>query len=182
MRPHLSADKNLTLSFNVSPAHFATPGFDQALRTRVAESKVSFRQIAIEITERQPLENLEAAVTNVRALQELGFKISIDDVGIGHSGLSHVQSLGADTLKIDKFFVDTIDSDSTAKSIVEMLVRLAARLDMSIIAEGIELDTQADALRKLGVTQGQGFLVSRPMPMDDFIRFTATPRARARAA
>jgi sensor c-di-GMP phosphodiesterase-like protein len=166
---HIRSDPSFVLSFNVSPAHFIKPDFVESIEKHVAEASVSPHQIAIEITERQPFENTDMAAANVRALQGHGFKISIDDVGIGHSGLSNLQSLGANTLKIDKFFVDSVENDSTARSIIEMLVRLAGRLNMSIIAEGIELDAQVKALSTLGVLRGQGFLVSPPVPIQDFL-------------
>jgi EAL domain-containing protein (putative c-di-GMP-specific phosphodiesterase class I) len=93
----------------------------------------------------------------------------MDDVGTGHNGLSQIQALGANVLKIDKFFVDSICSNPTAISVVEMLVKLAHEMNMSIVAEGVETEAQVAALIACGVTEGQGYLVSQPVPAPEFL-------------
>jgi EAL domain-containing protein (putative c-di-GMP-specific phosphodiesterase class I) len=147
------------------------PGFVDTLRSTVAGARLSPRQLVIEITEREEIENLERAASVIAELRECGFKVAIDDVGVGHSGLSQVQRLGANILKIDKFFVDSMGRDSTANAVVKMLVHLARELKMKIHAEGIETDEQMSALIACGVEEGQGYLVSRPLPIADFIAF-----------
>ena len=103
----------------------------------------------------------------------------MDDVGVGHSGLSQIKRLGVNTMKIDKFFVDTIVQDGSAATIVEMLVRLAAKLKMTVIAEGVETVEQRQALLACGVEHGQGYLVSPPLPFAKFEEFLAAQTARA---
>ena len=125
----------------------------------------------IEVTERQEFRDLERAKSIVSSLRDYGFKIALDDVGVGHSGLSQIKALGVNTIKIDKFFVDSIITDASAVTIVEMLVRLAHQLEMTVIAEGIEKDEQLSALQRSGVAMGQGYLVARPMPMIEFEAF-----------
>ena len=92
----------------------------------------------------------------------------MDDVGVGHSGLSQIKRLGVNTIKIDKFFVDGITEDGSAATIVQMLVRLAHDLDMTVIAEGIETSEQVQALIACGVEEGQGYFVSPPLPFAKF--------------
>lgn len=174
----LSADKTLSLAINIAPTHFGAPDFVEKLREVVHTAGVSYRQISLEITERQPFTDLDAAAERVAELQNLGFRVAIDDVGIGHSGLSHLQQLRANTLKIDKFFVDSVSSDPTAQSIIEMLVRLASRLNMQIVAEGIEEMAQAEALQSFGVSLGQGYLMGRPMPIAAYRAALATSERR----
>lgn len=169
LRPQLSRDKFFRLSLNISPRHFLSDGFVDELREVVTGARVSYRQIVVELTEREGIDDFDKAASVVAELQSYGFRVAIDDVGIGNSGLSQLQRLGADVLKIDKFFVDTINRDATAKSIVEMLVRLASRLKMSIVAEGIEDREQLETLRKCGVSVGQGYLFSPPVPVDVFL-------------
>ena len=106
-----------------------------------------------------------------------GFKVAIDDVGIGHSGLSHLQALHANTLKIDKFFVDAVERDETARSIIQMLARLAQRLEMQLVAEGIEQQSQIAALLECGVQRGQGYVVSPPVPANTFVNMVAKGHA-----
>lgn len=113
----------------------------------------------------------------VRELRDYGFRVAIDDVGVGHSGLSRLKGLGANTIKIDKFFVDTITVDASTTTIVEMLVELARELHMTVVAEGIETEEQVRALISCGVEEGQGYLVAAPLP---FARFMALLDARRR--
>lgn len=173
--PRLREDKNFKLSFNVAPRHLVSDGFVETLRRIVSAARVSTRQIVLEITERNELPDLDAAAALVRDLRELGFKVAMDDVGVGHSGLSQMNRLGADTIKIDKFFIDTITQDGSAATIVEMLVRLARGLNMTVLAEGIETSEQLEALIACGVEEGQGYIVSPPLP---FAKFDALLESR----
>jgi c-di-GMP phosphodiesterase len=166
--PHLKRDKQFKLSLNIVPAQLVGPGFVDTLRQLVSEARVSPRQIVLEVTERDEIPDLDKAAAVVDVLRGYGFRVAIDDVGIGHSGLSQIKGLGASTIKIDKFFVDTITRDSTAVAVVEMLVRLADELKMTVIAEGIESSEQMQALIACGVREGQGYIVSPPLPLAKF--------------
>ena len=154
-------------------------GFVDALRAQVREARVSTRQVVLEVTEREELPDLDAAAAIVAALGDFGFRVAIDDVGIGHSGLSQIQRLGASIIKIDKFFIDRIGADPTAGTIIQMLVRLAAELKMTVVAEGIETHEQAAALSACGVEQGQGYLMAPPLPFGKFIALLDRPPERA---
>jgi sensor c-di-GMP phosphodiesterase-like protein len=180
LNAHLRQNKEFKLSFNVVPSHLMSEGFVDMLRKIVAEAKVSARQIVLEITERDELQDLAKAAETVRVLRELGFKVAIDDVGVGHSGLSHLKALGANTMKIDKFFVDTIKDESTSR-IVETLVRLAKDLQMTVVAEGIETEQQMASLLACGVQEGQGYIVSPPLPCAKFMELMEVRRVRAAA-
>jgi sensor c-di-GMP phosphodiesterase-like protein len=178
LNAHLRQNKEFKLSFNVVPSHLMSEGFVDTLREIVSEAKVSARQIVLEITERDELQDLAKAAEVVRELRELGFKVAIDDVGVGHSGLSHLKALGANTMKIDKFFVDTIRDGSTSR-IVETLVRLAKDLQMTVVAEGIETEQQVQSLLACGVQEGQGYIVSPPLPYPKFIELVEIRQARS---
>ena len=171
LRAQLRRDKHFKVSINVVPHHMLAVGFVDELRQIVSAAGVSPRQVVLELTEREELSDLSRAAEVIVKLRNFGFKVAIDDVGIGHSGLSQIQTLGANTLKVDKFFVNSIGRDSSAKTIVEMLVRLARELNMSVVAEGIEDELQLAALLACGVDEGQGFLVSPPLPVSHFINF-----------
>jgi sensor c-di-GMP phosphodiesterase-like protein len=180
--PRLREDKNFKLSVNIAPHHLLSDGFVETLRRVVVGAKVSTRQIVLEVTERNELPDLERAAAMVKELRNLGFKVAMDDVGVGHSGLSQMKGLGADTIKIDKFFIDTIAEDgSAAKTIVEMLVRLARDLNMTVIAEGVETVEQVQALIACGVEEGQGYIVSPPLPFAKFDELLEIRRSRALA-
>jgi sensor c-di-GMP phosphodiesterase-like protein len=178
LQPRLKRDKTFKMSLNVVPRHLLSDGFIDTLREIVAEAKVSPRQIILEVTERDEMPDLQKASMIVGQLHDYGFRIAIDDVGVGHSGLSQIKGLGAHTMKIDKYFVDTITLDTSAVTIVEMLVRLAIELRMTVVAEGIETADQVSALLNCGVEQGQGYLVSPPLP---FAKFEQLLQARQTA-
>nr|WP_283808627.1 EAL domain-containing protein [Bradyrhizobium centrolobii] len=179
---HLKADKEFKLSLNVVPKHLLSAGFVETLRSTVAAARVSARQIVVEVTERDELDDLARAAAVVRELRDYGFRVAIDDVGVGHSGLSRLKGLGANTIKIDKFFVDTITVDASTTAIVEMLVALAGDLHMTVVAEGIETEEQVRALISCGVEEGQGYLVAAPLPFAKFNELIASHRATAAAA
>ena len=164
----LRENKNFRMSFNAAPRHLLSDGFIEMLRDIVVGARVSTRQIVLEITERSELPSIEGAAAVVRQLRELGFRVAMDDVGVGNSGLSQMKGLGANTIKIDKFFVDTITEDEAAATIVAMLVRLARDLRMTVVAEGIETLEQIQALIACGVEEGQGYIVSPPLPFPKF--------------
>lgn len=180
LNTHLRQNKDFKLSFNVVPSHLLSDGFIEQLRKIVSDAKVSTRQIVLEITERDELQDLGRAAAIVKELRELGFKVAIDDVGVGHSGLSHLKALGANTMKIDKFFVDSIKDDSTLH-IVETLVRLAKDLQMSVVAEGIETEQQMQSLLACGVVEGQGYLVAPPLPCVKFLELLEIRQAQLTA-
>ncbi|SFP80760.1 sensor c-di-GMP phosphodiesterase, contains CSS-motif sensor and EAL domain [Bradyrhizobium sp. Ghvi] len=168
LKPLLKANKNFKLSLNIVPNHLLSTGFVERLRRTVLAAKVSARQIVVEITERDELDDLARAAAVVSELRDHGFRVAIDDVGVGHSGLSRLKGLGANTIKIDKFFVDTITVDASTTMIVEMLVALARDLQMTVVAEGIETEDQRRALIASGVQEGQGYLVAAPLPFMKF--------------
>lgn len=168
LRPHLRANKDFKLSLNVVPKHLLSSGFVETLRRTVLSARISARQIVVEVTERDELDDLVRAATVVAELREYGFRVAIDDVGVGHSGLSRLKGPGANTIKIDKFFVDTIAIDASTTTIVEMLVTLAKDLHMTVVAEGIETEEQLRALMDCGVQEGQGYLVAAPLPFAKF--------------
>lgn len=173
LRPLLRRDKSFRVGFNIVPEQFMTPGFAAALRKCVAEARVSPRQVLLELTERQAIRDLDAAAGVVATLREAGFKVAIDDAGTGHSGLSYLQKLGVNTIKIDKFFVDSVTKDAAARTVIEMLVRLAHELGMTTVAEGVETAQQIAALTVCGVDHGQGYVVAPPMPVTAFLTLMA---------
>ncbi len=182
LQPLLKQDKNFKVAVNIVPHHLTIPGFVDRLREVVAKVKVAPRQVIVELTEREELEDLTKVVTVIGSLRNFGFKVAIDDVGTGHNGLSHIQQLGANIIKIDKFFVDSIGRDPTGVAIIEMLVRLARELKMNVLAEGIETDEQISALLACDVEEGQGYFVSPPVPIAEFFGLLERHRAALASA
>jgi EAL domain-containing protein (putative c-di-GMP-specific phosphodiesterase class I) len=127
-------------------------------------------QIVLEMTERQPIENLTDTRRVIAALQGLGVLIALDDVGTGHSGLSYMLKLGVDIIKIDKMFVDSIGIDRNSTAIVETLIDLADNMRMEIVAEGVENFEQVVHLRNLGIRAAQGYVFAPPLPSSSFLQ------------
>ncbi|MCC2095749.1 MAG: EAL domain-containing protein [Hyphomicrobiales bacterium] len=188
MRPYLRKNKSFYIAFNIGASQLLQPGFTDDLRRHVTGAKVGSRNIVIELTEREELLDLDKARELLSGLQERGYTIALDDAGTGHSGLSYVQKLGANVIKIDKLFVDSVVTERSARVLIELLVNLARELGMTTVAEGIETQEQADVLRALGVDRGQGYLVSPPVngakfqAMLDLNIFPGPDQKAARAA
>lgn len=166
---HLKADKEFKLSFNVVPKHLLSAGFVDTLRSTVAAARVSARQVVVEVTERGELDDLARAAAVVIELRDYGFRFAIDDVGVGHSGLSRLKGLGANMINLDKFLVDTITVDASTTTIVEMLVALARDLHMTVVAEGVETENQGSRPDRLRCDESRGYVVAPPLPSKKFI-------------
>lgn len=163
-RPHLR------IGFNLAAQHFANDSIIGDVRQIFQNSSVKLTQVVLEVTERQPLEDLSHARRVIAALQDLGVKIAIDDIGAGHSGLSYILKLGVDVIKIDKMFVDALGTESSSNAIIETLVDLAHNMDIEIIAEGVETFEQVIALREHGIQAVQGYVFAPPLPGLSFLR------------
>jgi sensor c-di-GMP phosphodiesterase-like protein len=158
------------INFNLAAPHFADDRIVADVREIFSDSAISLRQVMLEVTERQPLENLGAARRVIAGLQELGCGVAIDDVGTGHGGLSYILKLGADTIKIDKLFIDAIGSDHHSTTILETLVDLARSMRMDVVAEGVETFEQVLKLRDLGILAAQGHVFAPPLPGSSFLQ------------
>ncbi len=112
------------------------------------------------------MEDIEACIAVLWRLREMGIGVALDDFGTGFSSLSYVARLPATTLKIDKSFVDEVASNPARLAIVSAVISLAHALGMRVVAEGVELEEQAAILKQLGCDEMQGYLYSRPVPID----------------
>lgn len=159
----LSKGETFKLAINIVPDDLLRDNFIEDLGALVSRHGVAASQVVLEMTERQPIADIKEAKVRIDAARAKGFRISIDDAGAGHNGLSNIQALGAQILKIDKVFIDLLDIDHAANAIVELLVRLGNRLGMTIVAEGVETGKQTARLKEIGVHEVQGYFVGRPM-------------------
>jgi sensor c-di-GMP phosphodiesterase-like protein len=183
----LACRPRVTVSFNLSARHFADEAIVQDIKAIFGSSPLSPKQIVLEVTEREPLDNLTVARRVIAALQGLGVHVGIDDVGTGHSGLSYVLKLGVDFMKVDKVFIDAIGNERYSTTIIETLVNLARDMRMDVIAEGVETLEQVEHLRARGIRKAQGFAFAPPLPGASFLRLLeaiepATPAAVGAAA
>jgi len=150
------------IAVNVSGASLGADGYIDGLLRLTAASPDIRNRILIEVTETAAVADIEAAARRLTALRRAGIKVCLDDFGVGAASLDYLHRLPADTVKIDGGFVRDITGDARARDLVAHLVGLCTDLQMSTIAEMIESEEQATALRVLGVGYGQGWLFGRP--------------------
>jgi sensor c-di-GMP phosphodiesterase-like protein len=168
--PTIGRRPDLKISFNFAGKLFSEPTIVKDVQNIFANSPLKFSQVVLEVTERDPIENFTETRQIIAALQGLGVRIAIDDVGTGHSGLSYMLKLGVDIIKIDKMFVDAIGTDRNSTTIVETLVDLARNMRMDVVAEGVENFEQVIHLRTLGVRLAQGYVFAPALPGSSFLQ------------
>ena len=160
----------LKISFNFAAQLFRDESIVKDVRNIFAGTPIDLTQVVIELTERDPIDNLTETRRVIAALQGIGVRIAIDDVGTGHSGLSYMLKLGVDIIKIDKMFVDAIGTDRNSTTIVETLIDLAHNMRMDVVAEGVENFEQVMHLRELGIRSAQGYVFAPPLPGSAFLQ------------
>ncbi len=168
--PTIGRRPDLKISFNFAGKLFSEPTIVKDVQNIFSNSPIKFSQVVLEVTERDPIENFTETRQIIAALQGLGVRIAIDDVGTGHSGLSYMLKLGVDIIKIDKMFVDAIGTDRNSTTIVETLVDLARNMRMDVVAEGVENFEQVMHLRALGVRLAQGYVFAPALPGSSFLQ------------
>ena len=166
----IGARPGLKISFNLAAGLVRDEAIVKDVRNIFAGGPIALSQVVLELTERDQIENLTETRRVIAALQGIGVRIAIDDVGTGHSGLSYMLKLGVDIIKIDKMFVDAIGTDRNSTTIVETLIDLAHNMRMDVVAEGVENFEQVMHLRELGVRSAQGYVFAPPLPGSSFLR------------
>jgi len=161
---------DMTIAFNVAPQHFDDALILHDVGTIFDGSPIKLNQIVLELTEHYRVKNLTGMRRAVAALQGLGCKIAIDDIGTGHNGLSYILKLGVDIIKIDKVFVEAIGAEGQSRAIIDMLIDLAKNMRMEIVAEGVETFDQVTYLRERGITAAQGYVFSPPLSAASFLQ------------
>jgi diguanylate cyclase (GGDEF)-like protein len=174
--------ESVAVAVNVSSVQFRRGGLGAIVLQALAASGLDPRRLEVEITESLFLETSDTTVATLHSLREMGVKIALDDFGTGYSSLSYLQSFPFDKIKIDRSFVERLDSSPGAGAIVQAITALAAALGMETTAEGIETEAQHEAVRRLGCTLGQGFLFSRPVQATAALKLLGDAERVSRAA
>lgn len=152
------------ISINLSPIQLKQPTIIEDIKKCLDEHQLSPSYIEIEITEGIMIDSMDDAISKMKTLKDMGFKISLDDFGTGYSSLSYLQMLPLDTLKIDKSFVNDITSkDGVQANITNSIIMMVSQMGLDTIAEGVEHDEQYDLLKKFNCHIIQGFLCGKPM-------------------
>lgn len=158
---------------NIAPEHLSSEDLVPDVRAFVAATAARQPLLVLEITERSLIEDSGRARRNIDTLRAEGVRVAIDDFGTGHCSLSYLQKFPVDYLKIDKGFVHAIQPDGEEAPVLDVIIMLAHRLGLSVVAEGVEQRFQFDYLTERGVAFIQGYLFSRPLRSADFMAWYA---------
>ncbi|MGD2099595.1 MAG: bifunctional diguanylate cyclase/phosphodiesterase [Desulfobacterales bacterium] len=154
----------LTMNINLSSKHFMSPTLLDDITEILKQTGIPSDQLKLEITETALMEDADETIRLVHRLKDLGLHLVIDDFGTGYSSLSYLQRLPIDTLKVDRSFVSRIKSEPDGnRNIVEAIISLAHRLQMMVVAEGVETEEQFAILLEMNCQFGQGYLFSKPL-------------------
>ncbi len=156
------------IAVNVSPHQMRHPRFVQQLQQILLDTQADPSWFELEITENAVMEEVAQAVRIMNELGQLGFRVAIDDFGTGYSSLSYLKNFNIHTLKIDLSFVRDLIRDHHSDAIVRSIISLGSGLDLTLVAEGVETNEQADFLREAGCDILQGYLIGKPMPAMQF--------------
>ncbi|MEW6645768.1 MAG: EAL domain-containing protein [Pseudomonadota bacterium] len=163
------ADRPLRLSVNISPRHFRQPSFVAWVKETLRATGANPRQLTLEITEGLLIDNLNDIIAKMNDLTALGIRFSVDDFGTGYSSLTYLKRLPIHEIKIDKSFVQDAPSDPNDATLVDTILAVAERMELDVVAEGVETSEQAAFLNARGRILHQGYLYSRPEPAESWL-------------
>ncbi|MBE9145896.1 putative bifunctional diguanylate cyclase/phosphodiesterase [Planktothrix mougeotii] len=170
-------DSRLFVSVNLSVKQFAQPNLLEQIDQVLEQSQLDPDCLKLEITESAIMENDKDVAIILKELRKRRILISIDDFGTGYSSLSYLHSFPVDTLKVDKSFVQRLNLESENVGLIPVIISLAKTMNMSVVAEGIELPEQLAILKELNCGFGQGYLFSKPLPGEQLIKLLSlTPQ------
>ncbi|MCO4881592.1 EAL domain-containing protein [Paraburkholderia caribensis] len=162
-----TCDPAVRVAFNLSARDIGSADAVANIAGMIRESGIAPERLTFEVTETAVIQDFEQASAALDAFKQLGVHISLDDFGTGYSSLTCIHRLPLDKVKIDRGFLDRIDSDPAARDIVRSILELCRSLELTCVAEGVQTEAQADALRGLGCTVMQGFFFGAPAPFEE---------------
>ena len=140
------------------------------MRQVLEETGLPADRLELELTESQLLDDIDNAINISRQLRALGVKLAIDDFGTGYSSLSYLKRFPVDYVKIDRSFISELDQVGEDSAIVRAIIAMVHSLELKVVAEGVETQAQADFLKAHGCDEMQGYLISRPVPPEEFVK------------
>ena len=155
------------LALNLTITHLHEADFYQKLKSMIEDIGFNPKNLELEITESELMQNFDDAIVKLKKLHKLDIHIAIDDFGTGHSSLAYLKRLPVDKLKVDRSFIEGLPDDEEDAAIVKAIIALANTLGLDIIAEGVENKEQKEFLIENGCYQIQGYYYGRPMPAEE---------------
>jgi len=156
------------ISVNLSSLQFKQSDLVSQTRKILRETKLEAKYLELELTESVIMNDADTTIEILQALKEMGVRLSVDDFGTGYSSLNYLSKFPLDELKIDRSFIVDVDSNSHNASIVTAIVAMANSLDLDLVAEGVETESQLAFVREQGVRLVQGFYFSKPVAAEEF--------------
>ena len=160
---------DIKVSVNVSPIQLQEKNFQDVVVQALAQSQLCPGRLELEITENVFFENVIDIKQKLERIRELGVRLSLDDFGTGYSSLSYLQSLSFDSVKIDRSFVDDLETNKDSRAIIRSIVNLADAIGFETVAEGVENEKQLQFLNLEGCNMVQGFYFSKPVPAESIL-------------
>ena len=179
---HDAGCHNVPVSVNVSSEQFSRPDFIDTVLDIVRRTPLPPSLLELELTETLVIRNLEEVAPKIARLREEGILVSIDDFGSGYSSFSYLQKLPVEAVKIDRTFIQYLESAPKARSVVKGMVTLAHSIGLRVVVEGVETAGQLEALLATGADEVQGFLLGRPAPAETHLPEIAAPSQQPAAA
>jgi EAL domain-containing protein (putative c-di-GMP-specific phosphodiesterase class I) len=155
-----------TIAINLSAVQIQNKDFGEKIRRIIKETNIDPKYIEFEIAETMLMESLECSIKLLKEFKELGVKVAIDNFGIGYSSFKHLKGLPINTIKIDKSFIDDIDLNSSDRDITHGIIKLAHKINMEVIAEGVVKEGQVSLLEHMECDKIQGYYFSRPLSLE----------------
>jgi diguanylate cyclase (GGDEF)-like protein/PAS domain S-box-containing protein len=162
---------HLTVAVNISALQFRQPEFVEQVLSALDRTGANPKNLRLELTESMLAENIDEVIAKMTELKSHGLRFSLDDFGTGYSSLAYLKRLPLDSLKVDRAFVRDILIDETSGAIAQTILSLGRAMGLSVIAEGVETEEQRGFLAAIGCHSFQGYLFSRPLPLEQFQAF-----------
>jgi EAL domain-containing protein (putative c-di-GMP-specific phosphodiesterase class I) len=161
----------IPISVNISSQRFLQKDFSLEVKQLLNEYQLEGKWLEFEITENSMMRNEEYIIQTLKELKELGIKIYVDDFGTGYSSFNYLKSFQLDGIKIDRSFIRNISSESENAGITTAMIQMAQHLKLEVIAEGVETEEELSFLLEHNCPHVQGFLFSKPCPIEEFEQF-----------
>ncbi len=166
-----------SIAVNISVGQLLGAGFSSRLESLLREMRVPAAAIEIEITESAAMSDADQTEATLRALREIGVRVSIDDFGTGYSSFAYLKRFAINTLKIDQSFVRTLSTEGRDLALVGAMIDMAHKLGLDVVAEGVETPEQLRFLTEAGCDIAQGYLIARPLEAAAYAGFCATQQS-----
>ncbi len=163
---------------NISPRQFRDPNLVQTIQRALRQTKLNPNFLELEITETMLMQDIDVALATLNRLADLGLRFAIDDFGTGYSSLNYLKKFPINTVKVDRSFIMDIPHNPDDMEISAAVIAMAHRLNMEVVAEGVETEEQLRFLQRQQCDYGQGYLFAKPVPYDAFRALLAPERAQ----